>query len=194
MGDAGAVALLEGSGYEPIRYFYGMVRPNLDPIPDAPMPDGLEIREVRDEHLRPIFDAMVEATRDHWGWREPTENDFELFVTEPLEADRSLWRIAWDGDEVAGQVRAFINHEENDRFGQKRGWVENILVRRPWRRRGLARALINSSFEGLREHGMTEAALGVDVDNPSGALGLYESVGFVVDSRETVYRKPMPTA
>jgi mycothiol synthase len=192
MGDAGAVALLEESGYEPVRYFYVMVRPNLDPVPDAPMPAGLEIREVRDEHLRQIFDAADEATRDHWGWREATDNDFQLFLTEPLESDRSLWRIAWDGNEIAGQVRAFINHEENDRFGQKRGWVENILVRRPWRRRGLARALIDSSFRGLRERGMTEAALGVDVDNPSGALGLYESVGFVVDSRETVYRKPMP--
>jgi len=192
LGDPGADLLLEQTGYVPVRHHYVMVRPDLDPVPDAPMPAGLEIRQVRDEQLRPIFDAEVEASRGLWGWREPTENDFQLFLTEPLGSDRTLWRIAWDGDEVAGQIRAYINNDENERFGLKRGWVENILVREPWRRRGLARALIDSSIAGLRERGMTEGALGVDVDNPSGALRLYESVGFKVDSHEIAYRKPMP--
>jgi ribosomal protein S18 acetylase RimI-like enzyme len=170
-----------------------MVRPNLDPVPDARMPDGLEIRPVEDDHLRPIFDAAVEAARGLWGYTEPTEADFDWFVTDPIESsDRSLWRIAWDGDEIAGQVRAFINDDENERFGEKRGWVEHILIRAPWRRRGLARALIASSIDGLRERGMVEGALAVDVDNPSGALRLYESVGFERVSLETAYRKPMP--
>ena len=192
IGDPGADELLRQAGYDPARYHYVMVRPDLDPVPDAPMPDGLEIRPVRDEHLRQIFDAGTEAARGLWEWTEPTEADFDLFVTDPIESDRTLWRIAWDGDEIAGQVRAFINHENNERFGTKRGWVEHILVRAPWRRRGLARALIASSVDALRERGMTEGALGVDVDNPSGALRLYQSVGFEVDSTETAYRKPMP--
>ena len=192
LGDPGADALLTGSGYEPARYFYVMVRPSLDPLPDAPMPEGLEIRPVREEHLRAIWDANVEAARDTWGFIEQTESDYEFFRTDPVTADFSLWRIAWDGDEIAGQVRAFINADENERLGTKRGWVENILVRRPWRRRGLARALISASMEGLRERGMTEGALGVDAENESGALRLYERAGFGVESRETVYRKPLP--
>jgi ribosomal protein S18 acetylase RimI-like enzyme len=171
-----------------------MVRPNLDPQPDAPMPAGLEIREVQPEHLRAIFDAADEAFRDEWGYRPATEADWELFLTDPLNADRALWRIAWDGDQVAGQVRSFINAEENERFGQKRGWVENIGVRRPWRKRGLARALIASSIDALRERGMTEGALGVDTENQSGALRLYESVGFRPVSHSTVYRKAIPPA
>lgn len=192
--DAGAVALLEETGYAAVRHGYTMVRPNLDPVPDAPMPAGLEIREVRDEHLRAIFDAADEAARDVWGYRAATEADYQLFLTEPLESDRSLWRIAWDGDEVAGQVRGFINHEENERFGEKRGWVENILVRRPWRRRGLARALMASTIDALRERGMTEGALGVDAENPSGALRLYERVGFRPESHSITYRKAIPPA
>jgi GNAT superfamily N-acetyltransferase len=195
LGDPGADALLTGTGYVPVRYHYVMVRPNLHPVPDARMPDGLEIRPVEDDHLRPIFDAGVEAARGLWGYTEPTEADFDWFVTDPIESsDRSLWRIAWDGDQIAGQVRAFINDDENERFGENRGWVEHILVRAPWRRRGLARALIASSIDALRERGMTEGALGVDVDNPSGALRLYESVGFERVSLETAYRKPMPSA
>ena len=72
-----------------------------------------------------------------------------------------------------------------------RGYTENISVRRPWRRRGLARALIAASFPLLRARGMTEAALGVDTENLSGALRVYESCGFQSVSRETLYRKPL---
>lgn len=192
--DAGAVALVEETGYAAVRHGYTMVRPNLDPVTDARMPDGLEIREVREEHLRAIFDAADEAARDVWGYRPATETDYQLFLTEPMESDRSLWRIAWDGDQVAGQVRGFINADENERFGQKRGWVENILVRRPWRKRGLARALMASTIDALRERGMTEGALGVDAENPSGALRLYESVDFRPESHSITYRKAIPPA
>ncbi|HEU4920990.1 MAG TPA: GNAT family N-acetyltransferase [Candidatus Limnocylindrales bacterium] len=190
--DRGAVVLLEDSGYAPVRHGYTMVRPNLDPVTDARMPEGLEIRQVRDEHLRAIFEAGEEAARDMWDYWPATDEDYQLFLTDPIQGDRTLWRIAWDGDQVAGQVRGFINAEENERFGQKRGWVENILVRRPWRKRGLARALMASTIDALRERGMTEAALGVDAENPSGALRLYESVGFRPESHAITFRKPVP--
>ncbi|HET9520265.1 MAG TPA: GNAT family N-acetyltransferase [Candidatus Limnocylindrales bacterium] len=187
---AGAVAT--AAGYVPVRFGYTMVRPNLEPQTDAQMPAGLEIRPVEESHLRAIFDASDEALRDEWGYRPATEADWNLFLTDPLSIDRDLWRVGWDGDQVAGQVRSFINVDENERFGQKRGWVENISVRRPWRKRGLARALIAASIDALRVRGMTEAALGVDTENRSGALRLYESVGFRPVSRATVYRKPIP--
>ena len=58
-------------------------------------------------------------------------------------------------------------------------------------RRGVARALIARSFQALKDRGMEEAALGVDVENPSGALGLCESLGFQRDKGEICYRKPL---
>jgi GNAT superfamily N-acetyltransferase len=190
-GDPGADAIFTQGGYAPARFGYIMVRPNLDPVPDAPLPDGLEIRPVEEAHVRPIWDAAVEAFRDAWGFSEPSERDFELYANDPIQGDRTLWRVAWDGDEIAGQVRGFINRDENERFGAKRGWVENISVRRPWRKRGLARALIASTIDELRARGMTEGALGVDTQNVSGALRLYESVGFRPESKSTLWRKPM---
>jgi len=193
-GDDGADTLFTQNGYTPIRFGYVMVRPNLDPASDARLPDGLEIRPVEEAHLRPIWDAAVEAFRDAWGFVEPTERDYELYATDPIQSDHSLWRVAWDGDEVAGQVRGFINHDENERFGSNRGWVENISVRRRWRKRGLARALIAETIDALRERGMTEGALNVDTENVSGALRLYESVGFRPVSRSTTYRKPIQLA
>jgi ribosomal protein S18 acetylase RimI-like enzyme len=184
------IELLERTGYKPVRYGFVMVRAHLDDL-DAPLPDGLEIRDVRPEHLRAIFDAEVEAFRDHWGMGLPTEADYRQFLSDPVQGDHTLWRVAWDGDQVAGMVRSYINPEENERYGRKRGWVENISVRRPWRRRGLARALIAASFPLLRARGMTEGALGVDTENPSGALRVYEACGFVAVRREAVYRKPL---
>ena len=183
-------ALLVARGYAPIRHFYAMVRPGVEDLPDARLPAGLEIRGVMPEHLPAIWAADQEAFRDHWGFSEASPADYERFVTDPIESDRSLWRVAWDGDEIAGQVRSFINAEENARHGRRRGYTEHISVRRPWRRRGLARALIAASVPLLRARGMTEAALGVDAENTSGALRIYEACGFRPVNRSTTYRKP----
>ncbi|HET7030275.1 MAG TPA: GNAT family N-acetyltransferase [Candidatus Limnocylindrales bacterium] len=183
-------AMIQAAGYVPIRHGYSMVRPTLDDLPDATLPEGLEIREVRPEHLRAIWDAGTEAFRDMWGWTEPSAADYARFLDEEA-ADTTLWRVAWDGDAVAGQVRSFINEEENAATGRLRGYTEAISVRRPYRRRGLARALIAASFPLLRARGMTEAALGVDTENVSGALRVYERCGYRPVSRSTTYRKPL---
>ena len=79
-------------------------------FPRRRMPDGLEIRPVEDDHLRPIFDAAVEAAPRPVGLHGADRGRLRLVRHRPLESsDRSLWRIAWDGDQIAGQVRAFIN-------------------------------------------------------------------------------------
>jgi ribosomal protein S18 acetylase RimI-like enzyme len=128
---------------------------------------------------------------DGWEYTVPTEEDYEYFVNDPVQGDYTLWRVAWDGEQVAGFVRGYINALENETYGRKRGWVENINTRRPYRCRGLARALIGQTITALRERGMTDAALGVDSENPSGALHLYESCGFVAVAREATYRKAL---
>ncbi len=187
--DAGAVALFGANGYAAAATDVEMVRPNLDDIPKAAIPDGLEVRPVADEHVRQILEAGDEAFRDHWGYVPATEAYFAEVTTAPT-FDPSLWRVAWDGDEVAGQVRSFINAQENEHFGYRRGYTEDISVRRPYRRRGLARALLLMSLEAVRDRGMTEAGLGVHVQNPNDALGLYESAGFLATSSWSTYRKP----
>ena len=186
--EGGAEALLLGAGYEPVRYGFAMIRPNLDDVPDASLPQGLEIRPVAADHHRAIIAADNEAFRDHWGHHEATEDDFVATHASP-DIDTTLWRIAWDGDDVAGGVLTWVYASENETLGVRRGWLEHIFVRRPWRRRGLATALIASALAGLRERGMTEAMLGVDADNLTGALRLYERLGFTVKDRATHYRK-----
>jgi GNAT superfamily N-acetyltransferase len=188
--EAGTIALLEKEGYTPVRHFFTMVRPDLEDIPDLPLPPGLEVRPVQPEHYEPIRDAALEAFQDHWGFSAETEPTVEEWLEDP-NFDPSLWRVAWDGDQVVGMVRSFIDARENLEYNRKRGWTEEISVRRPWRRRGLARALIALSLHALKERGMTEAALGVDTQNLTGALRVYESVGFQPVKRMTMYRKVM---
>jgi GNAT superfamily N-acetyltransferase len=183
--------LLERAGYVAARRWYQMTRPLTDGIPEAALPDGLEVRPVTPDQYRQIWDADVEAFRDHWGFAEPKEEDYQRYLEDPVMMQTELWQIAWDGDQVAGQVRSFINHRQNAEQGWLRGYTEMISVRRPWRKRGLAKALILRSLRILKEQGMTEAALGVDTENISGALRLYESCGFRPVKGGALYRKPL---
>ena len=173
-----------------------MVRPDLENIPNFPIPEGLEVRQVLPEHYRAIWDADNEAFRDHWGYSEPSEQDYQAWLVDKTTFQPELWQIAWDieTNQVAGQVKTFIDHEQNKLYDRKRGWTEMISVRRPFRRRGLARALIARSLQAQKQAGMTESALGVDSENLSGATRIYEDCGFRVMKTETIYRKPLITS
>lgn len=190
----GAAVLAERFGYSAARWFFDMERPSLADLPDiAPLPAGIEIRTATGDDARAIWDADHEAFRDHWGGHDPSDANLRRWTSAP-EFDPSLFLLAWDGTEIAAGVLNAIYPWENDELGIQRGWLDSVFTRRPWRRRGLARALIVRSLHLLRERGMTSAALGVDADNPLGAFGLYESAGFSVTEKTTVWRKPMEGA
>jgi GNAT superfamily N-acetyltransferase len=188
--NAGATALARDGGYEPDTYFAELVRPSVDDLPDHRLPDGVEIRPVTEDQLRTIWEADMDAFRDHYGYVEPSDAGFQQFVAFPFN-DYSLWKIAWDDEGVAGQVKSFINPAQNEEIGRKRGWTEAISTSRRWRRRGLAKALIVESIRELAKRGMTEVALGVNTENPNGAFALYTGLGYEEVARWTTYRKPL---
>ncbi len=184
--------LLRAAGYGPVRFGYSMVRANLENIPEVPLPPGLEVRPVQTEQIETIWAAAQEAFRDHWGYNDDEWDLKHLREWQEMPIfTPELWQVAWDGDQVAGMVLNFINEQENTAHGRLRGYTETICVRRPWRRLGLARALIARSFQVLKAQGMKEAGLGVDAENPNGARQLYESMGFVTVKEFVTYRKPL---
>ncbi len=183
-------AVIQSEGYHAIRHYYNMVRPTLDDIPEAPLPTGVEVRPARPEHYRAIWEEMQEAFQDHWGYVPGTEENYQEWLNGRL-FQPALWQIAWAGDEVIGTVLAFIDEAQNRKYNRRRGYTEEITVRRPWRKHGVARALIARSLQQLKALGMTEAALGVDTENLSGALRLYESMGFRPVQRGSIYAKPL---
>ncbi len=181
---------LKARGYAPTRYGYMMVRDLSEPIPGDDLPEGFTTRHCSRADLRAIWNAIDEAFRDHWGFREQSEAEFDAWTQDP-DLDPTLWQVAWAGDEVAGMVLNFVPREENARLGLSRGWTDPICVRRPWRRRGLARALILRSLRMFRKLGYREAALGVDTQNTSGALHIYEGCGFKPIRRSVTMRREL---
>ncbi len=188
--EAGNLALLADRGFVPIRFGFEMRRFLTGVLPERSLPEGIELRPVTPDQHRAIFDADNEAFEDHWGHRPPGEGDFVVRFEGP-SVDTSLWCVAWDGDQVAGVVMNAIYRHENDQLGVRRGWLDHVSVRRPWRGRGLAKAMCTASLRVLRERGMDEAWLGVDGENPMGALALYEGLGFTVARRWQAYGRPV---
>jgi mycothiol synthase len=183
-------AFLDSRGYQPVRWFTEMVRETLDDLPVRPVPTGLELRPVQPIDVPTILRAKSEAFEDHWGHTPLTDTDIRAVLEHP-QTDLTLWAVAWDGDEVAGVVIAQELADDNAAFGWQRGWLASVATRRPWRHRGLASALCVRTMEQLRAKGMTSAALGVDTDNRSGALGIYERLGFRTDIRSVVMERPL---
>jgi mycothiol synthase len=188
--NAPLIATLEEDGYTPIRHSFEMLRPNLANVPDRKLPEAIEIRPIREEDLRKIYDANQEAFADHWGFVPWEEQAFEAWKNNE-EWDRPMSRIAWSGDEVVGMVLIFIPHEHNRKYPKKRAFTEAICVRRPWRNMGVASALIARCLHALRDAGFDEAALSVDTQNLSGALRIYENMGYQVQRRYTTFRRAM---
>ena len=188
-----AVRLLQLEKYEIVRWEYEMVRNLAEDILPASLPEGIEIRPVADADGERIFAAAYEAFADHWGeadwfseknlarWREaPTYNP-------------SLWKVAWDGDEIVGMVLNYVDERENETYARRRGYTETICVRKAWRGRGIAKALITASMKMHKANGMAETAHGVDTQNPTGALQLYEGLGYRSRRTFCTFRKPLRT-
>jgi len=184
-------SVLEGEGYQAVRHFNNMLY-RLNDFPDRALPAGLQIRPVQPEHYRRIWEAqrevqmeLFEVVAENW-----TEERYQAWVANPSHTPQ-LWQVAWDGDQVAGMVLNRIDEPENKQPGRKRGYTEHILVRRAWRKRGLAGALLVRSLQILKAEGMKEAELGVDTENQSGAYEFYRRLGYQTFSTDVWYRKPM---
>jgi mycothiol synthase len=190
--DGDRFATLSGRGFEPLRYGHMMIRPHLRDIPSGPLPDGVEIRPVTPEHWRAMFDADDVAFRDQWGSVALTEQDYLAFAEGATSGTgTSLWQVAWAGDDVIGQVRTYANDGDREMFGRRRAWTEDISTAPEWRKQGIATELICASLRQLADLGYEEAALGVDTENLSGALGLYESLGYLVVATDATMQRPI---
>jgi mycothiol synthase len=182
------ITVLTEEGYSVFRYGFHMKRSNLENVPDLPLPEGVEVRPAKPEHYKAIIGAWNEACKDMRGQIPMSDENFKALQESPI-FNPSLWQIAWHNNEVVGTVLNFINERENSLYNRKRGYVEAVSVQRSWRGKGIAKALIARSLKLYKEQKMNEAALGVDAENPSGALRLYQEMGFHIERRTAVYRK-----
>ena len=176
--------LLVRAGFRLYRHAYRMVA-DLDRELDEPrFPDGLEVRNFEAGEERAVFDAVNEAFEDSWDHVSGSFEEWCHWTIENELFDPQLWWVARDGDEIAGFCLCRPNETEADM-----GWVASLGVRRPWRRRGLARALLLASFHEFKRRGFARVGLGVDADSRTGANLLYESAGMRPIRQHDLYEK-----
>jgi len=176
-------------GFEPVRYFFEMRRDLSEPIAAVTLPPGIVIRPWEPELDQRTYEAFEESFQDHWGHVPVSKEVWDMFMVGRESFRSDLSYVILDGEEVAGFTLNFLSPEENERNGIQEAWVGVLGVRRPWRKRGFATALLNQSMHAFKTEGMAYASLGVDSENPTGALGVYERVGFAPVKRSVSFAK-----
>jgi ribosomal protein S18 acetylase RimI-like enzyme len=177
---------LGATGYRAIRHSFQM-RIGLDGAPTEPeWPDGIDVSPLEPGQERAVYDTIEAAFADHWDWTSPSFEEWRHHMAGSESLDPSLWLIARDGDEIAGACICRWAPGEPEL-----GWVRQLGVRPPWRRRGLGMALLVGAFGLFRERGATSVGLGVDGENTTGAVGLYERAGMHVHHRLDTYDKEL---
>ena len=177
-------------GMIPVRYFKEMLRP-LDGKVEVDTPDGISIVPFDRSYDEGTLTAWNESFADHWG---STPLDAATYQHR-IEGEGNLASasfLALAGDEVVGLCLNGSYPEDEEVIGRREGWVEVLGVGRKWRGQGVARALLKTSFNAFEDANMTHAAIGVDAENPTGALGLYESLGFEVAQGTVTFEIELP--
>ncbi len=187
-----AQKLLGKAGFKPVRHFWRMLIDLDAPPPDPVWPDGITVRTfVPGQDDRALVTAVREAFRDHWGYVEqPFEEELKEWrhwMEESEDFDPTLWFLALDGDEIAGFSICWPKVPEDPRMGS----VDELGVLRPWRRRGLALALLRHSFGEFDRRGKGKVILSVDAESRTGATRLYEKAGMHVDREYISYEKEL---
>ena len=150
------------------------------PLAQPEWPDGITVRTADPDNLerdaRLLHETEMESFSDHYGYTPAPFEEWWHFRSQFNEPEPDLWILAMDGEEVAGMALC-----ASQRAGQPDlGWVSSLGVRRPWRRRGLALAILLHAFQLLAARGKARVGLGVDSQSLTGATRLYEKAGMHV--------------
>ncbi|NUR97146.1 MAG: GNAT family N-acetyltransferase [Kribbellaceae bacterium] len=189
--NVGATALLQGLGFKPERYFFDMRRPLDQPIPEAAVPDDLELTSYDASHDEELRLAHYEAFSDHWGWTPPTPDLWRSRSVGSRAFRGAQSYYVLDGETVASYVNCFEWEADTEVTGVRELYIGQVGTRRAYRGRGLARAALAKVLAEAAQAGYQRAALGVDADNPTGALGLYENLGFTTHQKFVSYQLPL---
>jgi mycothiol synthase len=186
--DAAFREILETDGWEPIRQSFHMRIELEDDVPEPSWPDGISVRTFRPGEEERVYEANQEAFADHWDFHPQPFEQWRVEAFGREDFDPALVWLAEDGDELAGFSANGWHFSGDPAFG----WIGSLGVRPQWRRRGLATALLQQSFRDFRSRGATRVGLGVDAQNTTGAVRLYERVGMSVARRNDIYEKRLP--
>ncbi|MEG4166035.1 MULTISPECIES: GNAT family N-acetyltransferase [unclassified Microcoleus] len=177
--DCDRISLLTSNGFKVDRYFCRMARSLSEPIPQPHFPEGFALRQFPGEQDAAAWVEMFnQSFIDHWNHHDLTVDKFKYELAKPdYRNDLDLIAVADDGTFVSF-CYCKISVEECDRTGRNEGWIACLGTRRGFRKMGLGRSMLLAGLHRLKAAGVATAILGVDAENSSGAMGLYESAGF----------------
>ena len=191
--NAEAIALYGARGYHPARWYNAMVRDLTVPLPELPTPAGVEIVGYTPERSADAHMIRNEAFKDHWGTTEISAEGWAHFM------EHSVFRPAYSFLAYAdGEPLGFIIGHEYDAYAEATGirdlFIPLLGTLRAGRKRGIGTAHLVRALAEAKAAGFTAASLMVDVDSPTGALGLYERAGFTVEHTSIVQTKTVTQA
>jgi mycothiol synthase len=183
--------LVRRSGFEPVQYYFVMRRPLTD-LPAVPPLTGVDLVPFdadRDEEVRLAHNV---AFVDHFGTAERDAYAWQTWFTGQKAFRPELSRLALADGAVVGYTLVYEHDADTEATGVREAYFGQIGVLPAARGRGVASACIAASLHAAAADGMGRAGLTVDTNNTTGALGLYEHLGFAVDGRETVWAYRVP--
>jgi mycothiol synthase len=190
------IALLEGLGLEPVRYWVNLVRPLNGNLPPVELPAGIRLRTFDPERdVEAVWRVDNAAFRDHWNFAEGKLEEFQHWIKRPHLRPELMFLAEDEGTgELVGLGLNEINLDRIAQTGRREGYIDTLAVLRSHRHRGLGTALLAQSLHALRRSGMEAADLDADAENLTGAMRLYERLGFRVRKTSIAYRRVMRVA
>jgi mycothiol synthase len=176
--------LYEGTGYTLVRHSFRM-RIDLDPEPPEPeWPEGFSVRTMREGEERRFHDAQMASFADTWMFTPDPYESWQHWMVDDSVFDPSLWFVVEAGDDLAGIVIARAPEQEPGL-----GWVRILGVLPAYRQKGLGQALLRHTFGEFARRGFSAVGLGVDAQNPTGAVRVYERAGMHVERTNLLFEK-----
>jgi len=179
-------ALAERMGLAPVRTFLEIARPVSEPLTDVPAPVGLELQPwspAVDEQAR---QAHMESFQDHWGSEPRTLEEWNQWYTghRGFRPDLSVLAV----DPASGEVASLVlcaAYPQDWVTVPVEAWLTTVGTRRAWRGKGVATWLMTEALRRVAaaDDGFERVILGVDAENPTGALRVYRRLGFSDDVR-----------
>ncbi|GAA4693309.1 GNAT family N-acetyltransferase [Nocardioides nanhaiensis] len=188
--------LLAEHGLVPDRWSFAMrVRLPVGAAAPPSLPEDLALHTWTPELDPALHAAHNEVFLDHPGFTPWTEVMWEQWVrgSRSFRPDVTLLLTPRDRpDHVVAYVQTSEFDAHQEATGRREAYVAKVGTRREHRGRGLAALLLGEALRRYADAGYDEAALDVDSENPTGALGLYRRAGFEVERRFTTYALVRP--
>jgi len=189
-----AVRLWETMGFKNVRVFSLMKR-DLRSIPSG-VGENLEVQlrkfqKGSIEDLKLINWLSNEAFSEHYNYRPDTVEETRYFLEQDPTFKDQEWLFTLVQDKPVGYVGVGIDQKYNEEKKVLCGWILSIGVLKQRRLKGIGTRLMIEGMKLLKAKGMTEAMLGVDDQNITKAIKLYEKVGFKATKKDIAYVKPI---